>query len=68
MVSLAIGSGFLAGLLGAYLSRGFWTYSLPGDLDLSSLNANRSNLLIQDPKKVVVNQDDKVAETKAGLR
>jgi hypothetical protein len=73
LISVALVGGLAAGIIGEALARIyiFKDYSLSsfyGELNLSGMNANNSGLVIRDPKKVVVNQDVKIAETLAGVR
>lgn len=70
---VAVLSGLAAGVCGEILTRTyiFKDYSIPylsSDLDLSNLSNNRSNLIIRDAKKVVVNQDVKIEETLGSIR
>src|SRR5680860_238556 len=68
LIFLAVVTGFIAGVTGEIVVR---TYLLPdynssyfnNEFNLSDPNYNRSNLIIRDAKKVVVNQDIKVEET-----
>lgn len=67
LIILAVIAGFIAGITGEIIVR---TYFMPdyttsyftSEYNLGDLN-NRSNLIIRDAKKVVVNQDVKVEET-----
>ncbi len=65
-ILVAIFFGVMAGLAGQIISR----YYLSDDLDRFSLTREfdllegRSNLIIRDPRKVVVSQDAKIEETK----
>ncbi len=65
-ILLAIFFGLMAGLAGQIISR----YYFSDDLDRFSLTREfnllegRSNLIIRDPRKVVVSQDAKIEETK----
>jgi len=66
LVSLA--AGLTAGILGTtiariYINGGASSTYYPSEINLSHLNANNSGLVIQDAKKVVVNQDVKITET-----
>ncbi len=69
VVVLAVISGLVAGACGEIITRVYLLndFSLPyfsPEVNLTDLNNNnRSNLVIRDPKKVVVNQDLKVTET-----
>jgi hypothetical protein len=68
LILLAVVAGFVAGVTGEIVVR---TYLFPdlnnsyfnNEFNLSDSNYNRSNLIIRDAKKVVVNQDVKVEET-----
>ncbi|MFA4942702.1 MAG: PDZ domain-containing protein [Patescibacteria group bacterium] len=61
--------GIFGGISADLLVRFYWFKDLPaittggGELDLSSGLYNRSNIVIQDPRKVVINQDLKIQET-----
>ncbi|MFA6194524.1 MAG: PDZ domain-containing protein [Patescibacteria group bacterium] len=73
LVSIAIVCGLAAGVLGEslakiYIFKDFGSSTFSGELNLSGLNAANSGLVIRDAKKVVVNQDVKIAETVAGVR
>ena len=69
IIFLAVATGLTAGVCGAVISQVYFLndYSSPyfnQDVNLTDLNSNnRSNLVIRDPKTVVVNQDLKVSET-----
>lgn len=69
IIFLAVVTGLAAGVCGAVISQVYFLYDytspyLNQDVNLTDLNANnRSNLVIRDPKTVVVNQDLKVSET-----
>lgn len=68
LIILAVICGMIAGVVGELVFR---TYIFPdystsyfnSEFNLADLNNNRSNLVIRDAKKVVVNQDVKVEET-----
>jgi hypothetical protein len=64
---LAAVCGLAAGISGELLTRAYFlgeaSFPVGQELNLSDLNSNSSNLIIRDPKKVVVNQDIKVSET-----
>jgi len=66
---LALLLGLIGGISADLLLRFYWWQDLSGvttssgELNLSSGLYGRSNVVIQDPKKVVVNQDLKVQET-----
>lgn len=68
IVTIAVLAGLFAGITGDIIFKSFYPAGLNpaylySDLNLSSLNYNRPNLVIRDAKKVVVSQDVKVAET-----
>ncbi|MFZ4631655.1 MAG: S1C family serine protease [Patescibacteria group bacterium] len=69
VISLTTLCGLVAGFCGALLTRVYILEDVSSpytsqELNLTDLNNNnRSNLIIRDPKKVVVNQDVKVEET-----
>lgn len=68
VIFLAVTCGLVAGVFGEIITRVYLLsdYSFPylsSDVNLNELNNNQSNLIIRDPKKVVVNQDIKVTET-----
>lgn len=69
IIFLAVISGLAAGVCGEVITRVYFLndFSSPyfdQDINLNDLNNNnRSNLIIRDPKTVVVSQDLKVAET-----
>ncbi len=68
VVLIAVGFGLVAGIGGgiithAYLFNGVSLPYFNQEVNLADLNNNRSNLVIRDPKKVVVNQDLKITET-----
>lgn len=71
-LSVSLICGLAAGVFGGAVSRYYSTadYSslFATDLNLSNLNSNNSGLIIRDPKKVVVNQDVKIAETVNSVR
>lgn len=71
-VSLAIISGLVAGSLGQILTKLYifndFSSSFSTELNLSNLNASNPGLVIRDAKKVVVNQDVKIAETISNVR
>ncbi|QQG52993.1 MAG: serine protease [Candidatus Falkowbacteria bacterium] len=73
VIILAIFLGLIAGAAGEIVTRVYFLkdFSVPyfnNEVNLASLNSNRSNLIIQDAKKVVVNQDVKVGETIGSIR
>jgi S1-C subfamily serine protease len=68
LISLTLVCGLVAGVAGAIITQSFLLKDsslsyFNQELNLNSLNNNLSNLIIRDPKKVVVNQDLKVSET-----
>lgn len=68
VISLSVIFGLFAGVFGEIITRVYFMndLSLPyfsPEVNLTDLNNNRSNLIIRDPKKVVVNQDLKITET-----
>lgn len=68
VVVLTVVLGLISGVCGAIITRVYILndYSLPyfsPEVNLTDLNGNRSNLIIRDPKKVVVNEDVKITET-----
>ena len=69
---IAVICGLAAGALGEIITRVYilkdFSSTFSSEVNLSNLNANNSGLIIRDPKKVVVNQDVKVAETVANIR
>lgn len=72
-ITLAILCGLLAGVLGEIITRVYFLkdFSVPyfsDDLNINDLNSNRSNLVIRDAKKVVVNEDVKIGETLSSLQ
>ncbi len=67
-IILAVVAGLVAGIFGeiitrVYLIKDLYVPYLNQELNLTNLNSGRSNLIIRDAKKVVVNQDVKVTET-----
>ena len=65
--------GLIAGAAAEIITRVYFLkdFSVPyfnNEVNLANLNNNRSNLIIQDAKKVVVNQDVKVGETISSIR
>lgn len=71
VIFLAVTCGLVAGIFGEIITRVYLLndFSLPylsQDVNLGNLNS-RSNLIIQDPKKVVVSQDLKISETISSL-
>jgi len=70
---ITIVCGLAAGILGESLSRNYILgesspLSGAGEVNLSTLNANDSGLVIRDAKKVVVNQDVKITEAISSVR
>lgn len=68
IVSLSLVCGLTAGIFGEIITRVYLLndFSLPyvsQEVNLTGLNNNNSSLVIRDPKKVVINQDQKVSET-----
>lgn len=73
IVTVALVCGLAAGILGEaltriYIFKDYGASPFLGELNLSGLNTSNSGLVIRDAKKVVVNQDVKIAETVAGIR
>jgi hypothetical protein len=73
IVVVAIVCGLSAGVLGEIITRVYFLkdFSVPylsSDLNINDLNSNRSNLVIRDAKKVVVNEDVKIGETLSSLK
>jgi len=67
-VIIAVVCGLFAGVAGEIITRVYFLkdFSIPylnNDINVADLNAVYPNLIIRDAKKVVVNQDIKVAET-----
>ena len=71
-ISLAIIFGLASGSLAAILTKLYlfndFSSSFSSELNLSNLNASNPGLVIRDAKKVVVNQDVKIAETVSNIR
>lgn len=68
VIGLSVVFGLVAGACGEIITRVYFLndFSLPyfsPEVNLTDLNNSRSNLIIRDPKKVVVNQDLKITET-----
>lgn len=68
IIVLATIFGFVSGIVGAIVARVYilenaLNFPLFGEIDFSSPSFNGSNLVIRDAKKVVVEQNDKIAET-----
>lgn len=70
IIILGVVCGLAAGVLGAIATQVYiWPdFSASSELNLTNLNANNPGLVIRDAKKVVVNQDVKIAETFANIR
>ncbi len=66
-ILLAIAFGLLAGLAGQIISRYYFSQDLAGFALTREFDflAGRSNIIIRDPRKVVVSQDAKIEETRA---
>lgn len=72
-IPLIIICAILAGIFGEILTKSYFLKdgyfsSYANEINLSSLNAGNTGLIIRDAKKVVVNQDVKMAETISGTR
>jgi len=72
VITVAVLCGLAAGVLGEIITRVYFLqdFSVPylsSDLNVNDLNSNGSNLVIRDAKKVVVNEDVKIAETLSSL-
>lgn len=67
---LSVICGLSAGVIGESLTGSYLSQnsSFIGELNLASLNANNSGLVIRDAKKVVVNQDVKITEAISSIR
>ncbi|MCF7820402.1 MAG: PDZ domain-containing protein [Candidatus Pacebacteria bacterium] len=64
LLILSIISGFLGAILTrTYIIDDLYFNPFSSELNLSGYNYNPANLVIRDPKKVVVSQDVKIAET-----
>ncbi len=73
IVVVAVLCGLSAGVLGEIVTRVYFLkdFSVPylsSDLNINDLNSSRSNLVIRDAKKVVVNEDVKIGETLSSLK
>ncbi len=73
IIILSMLCGLVAGATGEIVTRVYFLndFSVPyfnNEVNLSDINNNRSNLIIRDAKKVVVNQDVKVSETINSVR
>jgi hypothetical protein len=72
-IPLIIICAVLAGIFGEILTKSYFLKdgyfsSYANEINLSSLNTGNTGLIIRDAKKVVVNQDVKIAETISGTR
>jgi len=72
IISLSVICGLAAGIFGEIITRIYFLsdLSLPysnQEVNLANLNNANSNFIIQDPKKVVINQDQKISETIGSL-
>jgi hypothetical protein len=68
VIILSVLCGLVAGVTGEIVTRVYFLkdFSVPyfnNEVNLAGISNNRSNLIIQDAKKVVVSQDVKVSET-----
>lgn len=68
VISISVVCGLAAGIFGETITRIYLLndFSFPyasQEVNLTNLNGNSSRLIIQDPKKVVINQDQKISET-----
>lgn len=73
IIIVALSFGALAGVMSAVMTGTYLKKSIDGmtnskELDLADSVYSRANLIIQDAKKVVVNQDVKIDETAASLQ
>jgi len=73
IIILAIVGGLVAGMFGeiftrVYVLKDLYVPYFNQELDLADLNSGRSNLIIREAKKVVVNQDVKVSETVSSIQ
>lgn len=72
LVSIAVFFGLLSGVVGQIVSRAYFLekdFNIPLFRDISFDNDNNSaNLIISNPKKIVVEQTAKVAETAQAVR
>jgi len=71
-LSLSLICGLAAGIFGGAITRYYsvadYSSLFASDLNLSNLNSSNAGLVIRDPKKVVVNQDVKIAEAVNSIR
>jgi hypothetical protein len=68
IILISVLFGLIAGITGEIITRVYFFQDLSvpyfnDEFNLADLNYNRSNLIIRDAKKVVVNQDIKIEET-----
>lgn len=73
LIVVALAFGTLAGVAGSMVATSYWGSNLESltgarDVNLADSVYSRANLIIQDAKKVVVNQDVKIDETIAALQ
>ena len=71
VIAVAVSCGLAAGIFGEMIARTYFMTGLAsfsGDVNLSSLNANNSGLIIPNAKTVVVNQDVKTTEVISNIR
>lgn len=72
VISLSVICGLAAGIFGEIITRIYFLSDLSSpysnqEVNLANLNNANSNFIIQDPKKVVINQDQKISETIGSL-
>lgn len=72
IISLSVICGLTAGIFGEIIMRIYFLNDLSSpysnqEVNLANLNNANSNFIIQDPKKVVINQDQKISETIGSL-
>ena len=72
IISLSVICGLTAGIFGEIITRIYFLSDLSSpysnqEVNLANLNNANSNFIIQDPKKVVINQDQKISETIGSL-
>lgn len=72
-IPLIVVCAVLAGIFGELIAKNYllpkgYLSSYSSEINLSNLNASNAGLIIRDAKKVVVNQDVKMAETINGTR
>jgi hypothetical protein len=72
LIIVALAFGALSGVAGSMVATSYWGKNLESltsrDVNLADSAYSRANLIIQDAKKVVVNQDVKIDETIASLQ